>query len=100
MTQTSYTLQTISSMSVHMLVLVEETSCLVAVTKGYCLSETLTAQYLNKKAEIKENPRSVNEFLESQQKVASIISKMSVYVFQMVFLLLLPEWQALVKAHL
>ena len=35
--------------------------------QGLLSSETLTAKFLNKKAEIKENPRSVNEFLESQK---------------------------------
>ena len=35
--------------------------------QGLLSTDTLTAKFLNKKAEIKENPRSVNEFLESQK---------------------------------
>ncbi|MFS0823158.1 ATP-binding cassette domain-containing protein [Bacillus sp. 1P02SD] len=35
--------------------------------QGLLSSDTLTAQYLNKKMEIKENPKPVNEFLESQK---------------------------------
>ena len=35
--------------------------------QGLLSSDTLTAKFLNKKAKIKENPRSVNEFLESQK---------------------------------
>ena len=35
--------------------------------QGLLSSDTLTAKFLNKKAEIKENPRSVNEFLERKK---------------------------------
>ena len=48
--------------------------------QGLLLSETLTAQYLNKKAEIKENPRSVNEFLESQKSSLHNLKNVSLRV--------------------
>ena len=48
--------------------------------QGLLLSETLTAQYLNKKAEIKENPRSVNEFLESPKSSLHNLKNVSLRV--------------------
>ena len=48
--------------------------------QGLLLSETLTAQYLNKKAKIKENPRSVNEFLESPKSSLHNLKNVSLRV--------------------
>ena len=48
--------------------------------QGLLSSDTLTAQYLNKKAEIKENPRSVNEFLESKKSSLHNLKNVSLRV--------------------
>ena len=48
--------------------------------QGLLSSDTLTAKFLNKKAEIKENPRSVNEFLESQKSSLHNLKNVSLRV--------------------
>ena len=48
--------------------------------QGLLSSDTLTAKFLNKKAEIKANPRSVNEFLESQKSSLHNLKNVSLRV--------------------
>ncbi|THE10357.1 excinuclease ABC subunit UvrA [Bacillus timonensis] len=48
--------------------------------QGLLSSDTLTAQYLNKKMEIKENPKPVNEFLESQKSSLHNLKNVSLRV--------------------
>ncbi|RFB09671.1 excinuclease ABC subunit UvrA [Bacillus sp. HNG] len=48
--------------------------------QGLLSSDTLTAQYLNKKMEIKENPKPVNEFLESRKSSLHNLKNVSLRV--------------------
>ena len=48
--------------------------------EGLLSSDTLTAKFLNKKAKMKENPRSVNEFLESQKSSLHNLKNVSLRV--------------------
>ncbi|MDR4885929.1 excinuclease ABC subunit UvrA [Fredinandcohnia sp. QZ13] len=48
--------------------------------KGLLSSDTLTAQYLNEKMEIKENPKPVNEFLESKESSLHNLKNVSLRV--------------------